>query len=186
VNVVLGDGQLVLSVLQLCTCIIKEVRLGVAVVVHPHQLIVQRLDLRLKTMVLLEELSVALLDVLDGAVLLLHQVLVLLQTHTLEGARRRGLLKRGAHVLGVVCRERPTRVVSLTLGVANDSKALAPNYVALIPDGEQGNSSAVKARQMALTKLHEGLVGNPLLSVVEVITLNRGEPSRHARIGRVS
>jgi hypothetical protein len=33
-----------------------------------------------------------------------------------------------------------------------------------------------------LTKLHEGLVGSPLQSVIEVPTLSRGEPSRHAQV----
>jgi hypothetical protein len=94
VDIVLGDGQLILSVLHLCTGIIKEVRVDVMAVVHPHQLIILCLDLRLKTMVLLEELSVAHVLVLDGAVLLLHLVVILLQAHTLEGASRRGLLKQ--------------------------------------------------------------------------------------------
>jgi hypothetical protein len=39
---------------------------------------------------------------------------------------------------------------------------------------------------VALTKLHEVLVGNPLQSVIEFITRSRGEPSRHARVGGVS
>jgi hypothetical protein len=59
--------------------IVKEARLDVATVVHPHQLIIQRLDTRLKMMVLLEELSVALLDVLDNTVLFLHPIIILLQ-----------------------------------------------------------------------------------------------------------
>jgi hypothetical protein len=59
--------------------IVKEARLDVVTVVHPHQLIIQRLDTRLKMMVLLEELSVALLDVLDNTVLFLHPIIVLLQ-----------------------------------------------------------------------------------------------------------
>jgi hypothetical protein len=59
--------------------IVKEARLDVATVVRPHQLIIQRLDTHLKMMVLLEELSVALLDVLDNTVLFLHPIIVLLQ-----------------------------------------------------------------------------------------------------------
>jgi hypothetical protein len=39
---------------------------------------------------------------------------------------------------------------------------------------------------VALTKLHEVLVGNPLQSVIEFITRSRGEQSRHARVGGVS
>jgi hypothetical protein len=78
VDIVLGDGQLVLSVLQLCTSTVKEVRLDAPAAVCPHQLIVQLLDTCLKAVVLLEKLSVALLDVLDKAVLVLHLVIVLL------------------------------------------------------------------------------------------------------------
>jgi hypothetical protein len=80
VDIVLGDSQLVLSVLQLCTGIVKEVSLDVTVAVCPHQLIIQLLDVHLKAVVLLEELSVALLDVIDEAGLGLHLVVVLLQT----------------------------------------------------------------------------------------------------------
>jgi hypothetical protein len=58
--------------------VVKEVRLDVVATVRPHQLVIQRLDLRFKTMVLLEELLVALLDILDSAVLFLHPVVVLL------------------------------------------------------------------------------------------------------------
>jgi hypothetical protein len=65
-------------VLQPCIGIIKEVRLDVAAAIHRHQLIIQLLDMRLKAVVLLEELSVALLNVLDKAVLFLHLVIVLL------------------------------------------------------------------------------------------------------------
>jgi hypothetical protein len=39
---------------------------------------------------------------------------------------------------------------------------------------------------VALTKLREGLVGNPLQSVIEVIPSSRGKPSRHGRVGGVS
>jgi hypothetical protein len=53
-------------------------------------------------------------------------------------------------------------------------------------DKEQGNGGAVMVRQVVLTKLHEGLVGNPLQRVIEVVTLSRGEPSRHAQVGGVS
>jgi hypothetical protein len=93
VDIVLGDGQLVLSVLQLGTGIIKEVRLDIVDAVCPHQLVVQPIGMRLKMVVLLEELSVALLDVLDNAVLFLHPVIILLQAQALEGASHRDLLK---------------------------------------------------------------------------------------------
>jgi hypothetical protein len=39
---------------------------------------------------------------------------------------------------------------------------------------------------VALTVLHEGLVGSPLQSVIEVVTLSHGKPSRHGRVGGVS
>jgi hypothetical protein len=63
-------------------------------------------------------------------------------------------LKQGAHVLGVACRERPTRVVGRKLGVANDDHTLTSHRVALVLNSED--------RQVALTELREGLVGNPL------------------------
>jgi hypothetical protein len=77
--------------------------------------------------VLLEELTVALLDVYDGVVLFLYSVVVLLQVQMLEGASHHDLLKQGTHVLGVACRERPTHVVSFMLGVAH-SKLCCPHY----------------------------------------------------------
>jgi hypothetical protein len=122
-----------------------QVRLDIAAAVHPHQLFVQCLDLCLKMEVLLEELTVALLDVYDGVVLFLYSVVVLLQVQMLEGASHHDLMKQRTHVLGVACRERPTRVVSFMLEVANGGQALTPNCVALIMDGEQGNDSAVEA-----------------------------------------
>jgi hypothetical protein len=39
---------------------------------------------------------------------------------------------------------------------------------------------------VALTELREGLVGNPLQSVIEVIALSRGKPSHHSRVSGVS
>jgi hypothetical protein len=89
-------------------------------------------------------------------------------------------------VLGVACRERPTHMVSRMLWVTNDGQALTPRCVALVPDGEQGNSGVVEVGQVALTKLREGLVGSPLQSVIEVVSRSRGERSRHARVGGVS
>jgi hypothetical protein len=79
VDIVLGDGQLIMSMLQLCMSIVKEVSLDITATVRPHQLIVQLLDARLKAEVLLEELSITLLDVFDEAGLGLHLVVVLLQ-----------------------------------------------------------------------------------------------------------
>jgi hypothetical protein len=39
---------------------------------------------------------------------------------------------------------------------------------------------------VALTELREGLVGNPLQSIIEVVTPSRDKPSRHGRVGGVS
>jgi hypothetical protein len=78
VNIALGGGQLILSVLQPGARIVKEVSLDVMAVISPHQLIVQLLDRRLKKLVLLKELLVALLNVLDEVVLGLHLVGILL------------------------------------------------------------------------------------------------------------
>jgi hypothetical protein len=100
--------------------------------------------------------------------------------------RRCDLLKYGAHVLGVACGKRPTRMVGRKLGVADGSHVLAPHYVALILNGEQGNGGVVEDWQVVLTQLHEGLVGSPLQSVIDVVTSSRGTPSRHGRVGRVS
>jgi hypothetical protein len=75
VDIALGDGQLILCVLQPSTGVIKEVGLDITAVVHPHQLIVQLLGARPKVVVLLEELS----DVFDEAVLGSHLVVILLQ-----------------------------------------------------------------------------------------------------------
>jgi hypothetical protein len=86
-------------------------------------------------------------------------------------------------VLGVACRERPPRVVSRTLRVANGGQTLTPRCVALILDGEQGNDDADEAWQVALTKLCEGLVGSSLQSVIEVIACSRAELGRHAWVG---
>jgi hypothetical protein len=59
-------------VLQSGAGVIEVVSLEITTVISLHQLIVQLLDARLKAGVLLKELSVALLDVLGGAVLGLH------------------------------------------------------------------------------------------------------------------
>jgi hypothetical protein len=55
------------------------VGLEIKATVSPHQLVVQLLDMFLKAVFLLTELSVALLDVFDEAVLGRHLVVVLLQ-----------------------------------------------------------------------------------------------------------
>jgi hypothetical protein len=79
VDVALGGGQLVLSVLQSGADVIEVVGLKVMIAISPHQLIVQLLDTRLKAGILLKKLSVALLNVLDSAVLSLHLTGALLQ-----------------------------------------------------------------------------------------------------------
>jgi hypothetical protein len=78
VDVALGSWQLILSVLQSGVRVVKKVGLEVTAVISPHQLIIQFLDMRLKADILLEKLLVALLNVLDGAVLGLHLASVLL------------------------------------------------------------------------------------------------------------
>jgi hypothetical protein len=86
-------------------------------------------------------------------------------------------------VLGVACRERPTRVVGRKLGVTNGSHALTPHRVALVPNGEQDDGDVVEARQVALIEFHEGLAGIPLQGVVAP---RSGEPSSHTQVGGVS
>jgi hypothetical protein len=85
VDVALGGSQLILSMLQSGAGVVKEVGLEVkevglevTVVTNPHQLVIQFLDTRLKAGILLEKLSVTLLNVLDGTVLGLHLADVLL------------------------------------------------------------------------------------------------------------
>jgi hypothetical protein len=123
---------------------------------------IQLPDARLQVGVLLQKLSVALLDVLDGVVLGLLLTDALLQTEAQVSARRYDLLKQGAHVRGVAGRERPTRMVGRKLRVANDGYALTPHRIALIPNGEQGDGGVAEDRQVALTELRESLVGSPL------------------------
>jgi hypothetical protein len=77
-------------------------------------------------------------------------------------------------------------MVGRKLRVTDGGHALTPHRIALIPNGEQGNDNVTKNWQVALTKLREGLVGSPLQSVVEVVTLSRGKPSRHGQVGGVS
>jgi hypothetical protein len=94
--------------------------------------------------VLLQKLSVALLDVLDDAVLVLHLTGALLQTKAQVSACRCDLLKQGAHMLGIACGKRPTCMVGQKLGVAHGGHALTPHHVALIPNGVQGNGGVVE------------------------------------------
>jgi hypothetical protein len=79
VDVALCSDQLILGVLELGAGVIEEVRLHVAAVVGPHQLIVQLDDARFQVVVLLKKIAVTLLDVLDEAILGRHLVVVLLQ-----------------------------------------------------------------------------------------------------------
>jgi hypothetical protein len=68
VDVALGSNQLILSMLQSGAGVTEVVSFEVAAVISPHQLIIQLSDARLQAGVLLQKLSVALLDVLDDAV----------------------------------------------------------------------------------------------------------------------
>jgi hypothetical protein len=129
VDVALGSNQLILSVLQLGEGVIEVVCLEVAATISHHQLITQLLDVRLQAGVLLQKLSVALLDVLDDAVLGLHLIGALLQTEAQVSARRCDLLKQGAHVLGVACSKRPTRMVGRKLGVTDGGHTLTPHHI---------------------------------------------------------
>jgi hypothetical protein len=166
VDVALGSNQLILSVLQSGAGVIEVVSLEVMAAISPHQLITQLSNSRLQVGVLLQKLSVAILDVLDDAVLGLHLIGALLQTKAQVSAHHCDLLKQGAHVLGVACGKRPTRMVGWKLGVT---------------DG-----GVTEDWQVALTEVREGLVGSPLQSVVEVVTPSRGKPSHHGRVGGVS
>jgi hypothetical protein len=136
--------------------------------------------------VLLQKLSVALLDVLDDTVLGLHLIGALLQTEKQVSAHCCDLLKQGAHMLGVACGKGPTRMVAQKLGVIDGGHVLTPHHVALVLNGEQGKGGVAENRQVVLTELREGLVGSPLQSVVEVVTPSHGKPSRHGRVGGVS
>jgi hypothetical protein len=171
VDVALGGGQLILSMLQPSAGIIKEVGLEVTAVISPHHLIVHLLDMCFKAGILLKKLSVTLLNVLDDTVLSLHLIGVLLHVEALVRASRCDLLKQGAHVLGIACHERTTRMVGRKLGVTNSGHTLTPHHVAHVPIREQGDSSAIEDRQVVLTELHEGLVGSPLQSVIKVVVV---------------
>jgi hypothetical protein len=152
VKIPLDSGQLILSVLQSGAGAVKEIGLKVTAAISPYQLVIQLLDMHLKMGVLLKNLSVALMNVLDGTVLGLHLASVLLQVEALVGASHCDL----------ACRELPTHVAGRKLGVTNSGHALTPHRVSLVPNGEQGDGDAIEDRQVALTELHEGLVGSPL------------------------
>jgi hypothetical protein len=126
--------------------VIEVIDLEVTAVISPHQLIIQLLDARLKAGVLLKEISVALLKILDGAVLGLHLADILLQAESQVSAHRCDLLKQGAHVVGVACRERSTRLVGQKFGVSNNGHTLTPHYVALVPNVEQGDGGVIEDR----------------------------------------
>jgi hypothetical protein len=73
--------------------VIEVVGLEVTSVISPHQLIVQLPDARLQAGILLQKLSVTLLDVLDDAVLGLHLTGALLQMEAQVSAHHYDLLK---------------------------------------------------------------------------------------------
>jgi hypothetical protein len=170
-------------VLQSGTSVVEVISLEVAAAISPHQLIIQLPDARLQAGVLLQKLSVGLLNVLYDTVLSLHLIGALLQTKVQVSARRCDLLKQGAHVLDVTCDKRPTRMVGRKHGVADGGHALTPHRVTLVPNGEQGNGGVTENWQMVLTELREGLVGNPLQSVIEVVT--RAVVNQAAMVGSV-
>jgi hypothetical protein len=186
VDVALGSGQLILSVLQSGAGVVEVIGLVVMTAISSHQLIMQLPDARLLTGVLLQKLSVDLLDVIDDAVLGLHLTGALLQSEAQVSARRCDLLKQGAHVLGIACGKCLTRMVSRKLGVTDGDHTLTPHCIALVLNGEQGSGSITENRQVALTELREGLMGSPLQSVIEVVTPSRGKPSHHGRVSGVS
>jgi hypothetical protein len=175
-----------LIVLQSGAGVIEVIGLEVTAAVSPHKLIIQLLDTRLKVDVLMKELSVALLNVLDCTVLGLHLANILLQAEAQVSARCYDLLKQGAHMPEVACRERPTRMVGRKHTVTNSGHALTPHHVALVSNGEQGNGGVTEDWQVVLIELREGLVGSPLQSVIEVVASNRGKPSHHSRVSGVS
>jgi hypothetical protein len=186
VDVALGGGQLILSVLQSGVGVVEVIGLEVTVTISPHQLIVQLLDARLKVGILLKELSIALLNVLDDAVLGLHLAGLLLKVEAQVSVRCCDLLEQGAHVLAVACCERPIHMVGQKLGDSNGSHTLTPHRVALVPNGELGDGGVTEEWQVALIELREDLVGWPLQSVIEVVTPSRGKPRRHGQVGGVS
>jgi hypothetical protein len=68
----------------------------------------------------------------------------LLQAEAQVSTRCSDLLKQGAHVLGIACRECPTSMVGQKLGVANGGHMLTLYRVALVPNGKQGNSGVTE------------------------------------------
>jgi hypothetical protein len=80
VDVALGSNQLILSVLRSGMGVIEVISLKVTAAISPHQLITQLPDAHLQAGVLLQKLSVALLDVLDDVVVSLHLIGALFQT----------------------------------------------------------------------------------------------------------
>jgi hypothetical protein len=146
VDVALGSSQLILSMLQSGAGVVEVIGLEITAAISPHQLIIQLLDARLQTGIFLKELSVALLDVLDGTVLGLHLAGALLQAEAQVSTCRGDLLEQGVHVLGVVCHERPTCTVGRKLGVANGGYMLTPHRISLILNGEQGDSGVAENR----------------------------------------
>jgi hypothetical protein len=93
VDVALGNNQLVLSILQSGAGIIEVIGLEVTTAISPHQLIIQLPDAHLQAGVLLQKLSVALLNVLDDVVLGLHLTSAILQTEAQVSAHRCDLMK---------------------------------------------------------------------------------------------
>jgi hypothetical protein len=144
VDVALGSNQLILSVLQSGASVVEVVGLEVVAMISHHQLIIQLPDVCLQVGILLQKLLVALLYVLDDVVLSLHLTGALLQTEAQVSAYRCDLLKQGAHVLGVACGKRPTRMVGQKLGVTDGGHTLTPHRVSLVLNREQGNGGVTE------------------------------------------
>jgi hypothetical protein len=136
VDIALGSGQLILSLLQSGVGVVKVVDLEVTAAIRPNSSFSSLMRISRR----------ALLNVLDDTVLSLHLVGALLQPETQVSAHRCDLLKQGAHVLGIACREHPTCMMGRKLGVANGGYALTPHRIALILNEEQGDSGVAEDR----------------------------------------
>jgi hypothetical protein len=181
VDVALGSNQLILSVLQSGMSVNEVVSLEVMAAIGPHQLITQLPNARLQAGILLQKLSIALLDVLDDVVLDLHLIGALLQMEAQVSARHCDLLKQGRELM---CWARRAVSAQPAWWVRNSGSPMV--VTRSLHTALPLFRTRSKARAVALTELREGLVGSPLQSVVDVVTPSRGKPSRHGRVSGVS